>query len=103
MTGPEAVRYALRALGGVGSPLARRRREGASPMATRCSRIRCLVGLLAVVAASESEFVRKLDAFLEAGREHIDYICQRIPEFEPDFGEVCQTLHDAYTCSLPSP
>ena len=58
---------------------------------------------LAVVEASESEFVRKLDAFLKAGREHIDYICRQIPEFEPDFAEVCQTLYDAYTCSVPRP
>jgi rubrerythrin len=56
---------------------------------------------LAVVAASESEFVRKLNAFLEAGREHIAYVCQRIPEFEPEFDEVCQALYRAYTRGIP--
>ncbi len=56
---------------------------------------------LAVVAASDSAFVRRVRAFLEAGREHIEYVCQRIPEFEPGFGEACQALYSAYTRGIP--
>jgi len=56
---------------------------------------------LAIIAASHSEFVRRLRVFLEAGRTHIAHICRRIPEFEPEYGEICQTLYGAYTRGIP--
>jgi hypothetical protein len=51
---------------------------------------------LGIVAASDSEFVRKLRVFHEAGLEHISYICDRIPEMDPKLLDACQELRDGY-------
>lgn len=47
-----------------------------------------------VVAASDSEFVRTVAAFRNAGREHLDYITRRIPELEPSLASDCRTFRD---------
>jgi hypothetical protein len=49
-----------------------------------------------IVAASDSEFVRKLDAFQTAGEKHITYICNEIPKLEPQLADECQDLKDRY-------
>jgi hypothetical protein len=51
---------------------------------------------LGIVAASDSEFVRTLRVFHEAGLEHISYICDRIPEMDPELRDACQKLRDGY-------
>jgi hypothetical protein len=55
---------------------------------------------LGIVAASDSAFVRKLRVFHEAGLEHISYICERIPELDPELRDACQKLRDEYSRSL---
>lgn len=49
----------------------------------------------AIGLASPSEFVRSLDAFRRATREHIAYICRRIPEMEPSLDPSCRELREA--------
>lgn len=49
-----------------------------------------------VMAASDSEFVRRLRAFQKAGDNHTFYICQQIAELEPDLAEECQTVRMAH-------
>ena len=48
-----------------------------------------------VVAASDSDFVRHLQAFRKAGDHHIDFICQRIADILPALASECQTMRDA--------
>ena len=55
---------------------------------------------LGIVAASDSEFVRRIRAFHEAGLEHISYICSGIAEMDPGFRDVCQELRDGYSRAL---
>jgi hypothetical protein len=45
-----------------------------------------------VVAASDSEFVRKSQAFRSAGREHLVYIGRTIAAFEPEFAAACERM-----------
>jgi hypothetical protein len=45
-----------------------------------------------VVAASDSEFVRKIQAFQKAGANHVSYICKTIETLEPSLAEQCQTV-----------
>lgn len=52
---------------------------------------------LGIVAASDSEFVRGLRVFHEAGLEHISYIFERIPEMGPELRDACQKLRDEYS------
>jgi hypothetical protein len=49
-----------------------------------------------VVAASGSNFVRKLLAFQNAAEDHIAYICDEIPKLEPDLAEECRELRDRF-------
>jgi len=46
----------------------------------------------AVVAATDSEFVRKFLRFRSTAREHLDYIRQTIPEFEPSLKPACERM-----------
>ena len=50
-----------------------------------------------IVAASGSEFVRKLQAFQSAGEKHICYICEEIPKLEPQLADECESLRNAYS------
>lgn len=49
-----------------------------------------------IVTASESEFVQKLAVFRRAGWQHIEYLCGRIPTFEPGLLAACQELEQSY-------
>ena len=49
-----------------------------------------------VVAASGSEFVRRLRAFQNGGEKHISYICEQIPLFEPQLVDACRELWRTY-------
>jgi len=49
-----------------------------------------------IMEASESEFVRRLRSFHEAGLEHIEYICERVPEMDSELRDACQELRDGY-------
>ena len=49
-----------------------------------------------VVAATDSRFVRKLQAFQTAGEKHITYICDEIPNLEPQLADECQGLKNLY-------
>jgi rubrerythrin len=49
-----------------------------------------------IMAASDSEFVRTLRVFHEAGLEHISYICECVPEMDPELRDACQELRDGY-------
>jgi hypothetical protein len=53
-----------------------------------------------VVAASDSDFVRAMRVFHDAGREHIEYIGTRIPEMEPELRELCEKLREEHSHSL---
>ena len=48
-----------------------------------------------VVAATGAEFVRKLRPFQAAATEHISFICEEIPKWEPDLAEQCRELRDS--------
>lgn len=48
---------------------------------------------LGIVAAADSDFVRKLGVFHESTATHIAYISQRISELEPDLAQECEKLH----------
>jgi rubrerythrin len=49
----------------------------------------------AAVTATNSEFVRALGVFRNAQAQHITYICDRIPKFEPDLAGECEKLRAA--------
>jgi len=49
-----------------------------------------------IMAASGSEFVRTLRMFHEAGLEHISFICERVPEMDPELRDACLELRDEY-------
>ena len=51
---------------------------------------------LAILGASDSQFVRRLNVFRDAGMEHIDYACRAIPELAPDLAEDCRRLRAEY-------
>ncbi|MHB8897868.1 MAG: hypothetical protein ACYC6Y_03880 [Thermoguttaceae bacterium] len=49
-----------------------------------------------VVAASGSDFVRKLLVFQNAAEDHIAYICDEIPKLEPDLAKECRELRERF-------
>jgi hypothetical protein len=49
-----------------------------------------------VVAATDSDFVRKLQAFQQSTSNHLGYICEEIPKLEPDLADECQEMMAAY-------
>jgi hypothetical protein len=51
---------------------------------------------LGVMAAANSDFVRHVALFRDAGREHIRYIAARIPELSPALAPACRELDAAY-------
>ncbi len=53
-----------------------------------------------IVAASNSDFVRAVDAFHEAGLDHISYICECIPEMDPELRDACQELREQCSRAL---
>jgi rubrerythrin len=48
------------------------------------------------IAATDSEFVRTVQAFRTAETKHIAYACEQIPKFEPDLADECEGLRAAY-------
>jgi rubrerythrin len=53
-----------------------------------------------IVAASDSDFVRAVRVFHDAGREHIPYISRCIPEMDPELRDACQELRDEHSRPL---
>ena len=53
-----------------------------------------------IVAASDSDFVRAVGAFHEAGLDHISYICECIPEMDPELRDPCRELREEYSRAL---
>jgi rubrerythrin len=56
-----------------------------------------------VVAATDSDFVRNLQAFQSAEETHISYITDRIPEFEPALAGECADLKSSFSSATPRP
>lgn len=56
-----------------------------------------------VVAATDSDFVRSLQAFQSAEETHISYIADRIPEFEPALAGECADLKSSFSAATPGP
>jgi hypothetical protein len=52
-----------------------------------------------VVAASDSDFVRRLEAFHKATAAHIAYIRQEVSRLEPDLAAESQQMWDAFAAS----
>ena len=48
------------------------------------------------VSATDSEFVRTLQAFRTAEAKHIAYACEQIPKLEPDLAGECRGLRVAH-------
>jgi rubrerythrin len=53
-----------------------------------------------IMEASDSEFVRTLRVFHDAGVDHISYICNRVPEMDPELRDACWKLRDEYARAL---
>ena len=53
-----------------------------------------------IVAASDSDFVRTMRVFHDAGREHIAYLSKCISEMDPELRDACQQLRDEYSRAL---
>jgi rubrerythrin len=45
-----------------------------------------------VVEATDPRLARKLQAFRSAVKDHLQYICERIPVLDPNFSEACRAL-----------
>lgn len=45
-----------------------------------------------VVAATDNDFVRNFQAFQNAEKEHIDFICREIPRLEIELTDICAEL-----------
>jgi rubrerythrin len=54
-----------------------------------------------IMAASESDFVKRLRVFDGAGRKHIAYIVRCIPEMDPELRDACHQLRDEHSRALP--
>jgi hypothetical protein len=54
-----------------------------------------------VVAATKSDFVKKLRAFQQSATYHLGYICEEIAKLEPDLNDECQEMLAAYTRRNP--
>jgi rubrerythrin len=53
-----------------------------------------------IMGASDSDFVRTLRVFHDAGLDHIAYICERVPEMDPELRDACRKLRDEYVFGL---
>jgi len=49
-----------------------------------------------IVAASDSDFVRAVQAFHNATSQHISFICEEIPRLAPDLAQQCLEMRDKY-------
>lgn len=56
---------------------------------------------LGIVTASDSDFVRAVGTFHEAGLDHISYICECIPEMDPELQDPCRKLLEEYSRASP--
>ncbi len=45
-----------------------------------------------VVAATDNEFVRTFQAFQDAEKEHLEFLCREIPRMEVDLSDACAEL-----------
>lgn len=54
-----------------------------------------------IVAASDSDFVRTMRVFCDAGREHISYVSRCISEMDPELRDVCHELRDEHSRAHP--
>jgi hypothetical protein len=45
-----------------------------------------------VVGATRSDFVRTIEAFRTAEKEHLDYICREVPRLEVELADACAIL-----------
>jgi len=45
-----------------------------------------------VVEATDPRLIRKLTAFRNAVRDHLGYLCERVPVLDPTFSDACRTL-----------
>jgi hypothetical protein len=52
------------------------------------------------MAASDSEFVRTMRVFHDAGMDHISYICERVCAMDPGLRDACRKLRDEYLLVL---
>jgi rubrerythrin len=50
----------------------------------------------AVVKATDSEFIRRLQVFRTTEIQHIKFICRAIPQIEPTLADACQTMREKY-------
>ena len=55
-----------------------------------------------VVAATDSDFVRELQAFQQSTSNHLGYICEEIPKLEPDLADECHERMAAYESTVDS-
>ena len=53
-----------------------------------------------IVRATDSEFVREIDVFWNAEKNHILYICQEIPKLMPGMTDSCADLAQKYGFSM---
>jgi hypothetical protein len=49
-----------------------------------------------VVSATDNEFVRNFQAFQNAEKEHLDFICDEIPKLEIDLADACTELRSLH-------
>ena len=54
-----------------------------------------------VVTASRSAFAKRVLVFQNVVENHIDYICEQIPKFEPNLAQESQELWDRYFVNEP--
>ena len=55
-----------------------------------------------VVAATDPRLGRKLGAFRNAVKDHLGYICERIPVLDPSFSDACRALWAEIPKDLPA-
>jgi hypothetical protein len=52
----------------------------------------------AVVNATDSEFVRRLQVFRTTEIQHINFICRAVSELEPSLIDACRDMQEKYLC-----
>jgi hypothetical protein len=55
-----------------------------------------------VVEATDSAFVRRVDAFQKATAEHLSFICQGVKTLAPELEVDCEDMLSAYRAQLAS-
>jgi rubrerythrin len=56
---------------------------------------------LAVVGASDTEFVRRLTIFRKTGQKHVRFISDSVAQIEPSLAPECQKLLEAHSDTTP--